>query len=307
MIKEKVKTKKYKRYLFLSFLIVVLLTSILIGNWYIKSKLGLQNFSTFIKYFAEYTEFRKSGLNLPNKPGLAKESPRFIEEYNKFVELGGKVTSLLPIINEYDKPSADIDTHYFYSDLLVASSIYKANPLRHIDVGSRIDGFVAHVASFRSIEVLDIRPLNNLGIGNIKSVQVDLMNTDSVPVNICDSISSLSVLEHFGLGRYGDKIDPKGHIRGFNNILKMLKPGGTAYISFLVGPSNEVIFNAHRVFDPLEIFNWPEVRNSIELIRFDYVDHSGKIYHDIDLLNVKEDHEMFKFIGTGIYSFRKIK
>ena len=33
------------------------------------------------------------------------------------------------------------------------------NLKRHVDIGSRLDGFVAHVASFREIEVLDIRPL----------------------------------------------------------------------------------------------------------------------------------------------------
>ena len=37
--------------------------------------------------------------------------------------------------------------------------IYNSKPKRHIDVGSRVDGFVAHVASFREIEVFDVRPL----------------------------------------------------------------------------------------------------------------------------------------------------
>jgi hypothetical protein len=37
------------------------------------------------------------------------------------------------------------------------SYIHKLNPVRHIDIGSRIDGFVANVAAFRKIEVLDVR------------------------------------------------------------------------------------------------------------------------------------------------------
>ena len=41
--------------------------------------------------------------------------------------------------------------HYFHQDLLVAQWLNAANPQRHIDVGSRVDGFVAHVAAFREI------------------------------------------------------------------------------------------------------------------------------------------------------------
>lgn len=50
--------------------------------------------------------------------------------------------------------------------------IFDSSPQRHLDVGSRIDGFVAHVASFREIEVIDIRPVD-IGHG-IQSKQLDL-------------------------------------------------------------------------------------------------------------------------------------
>ena len=40
----------------------------------------------------------------------------------------------------------------------MAQKIFEARPLRHVDVGSRIDGFIAHVASFRVVEEIDIRP-----------------------------------------------------------------------------------------------------------------------------------------------------
>ena len=51
--------------------------------------------------------------------------------------------------------------HYFHQDLLIAQRIYEANPNRHIDIGSRTDGFVAHVATFRKIEVFDVRKQEN--------------------------------------------------------------------------------------------------------------------------------------------------
>lgn len=42
----------------------------------------------------------------------------------------------------------------------MARWIYEAAPIKHVDVGSRVNGFVAHVASFREIEVIDVRPIS---------------------------------------------------------------------------------------------------------------------------------------------------
>jgi len=50
--------------------------------------------------------------------------------------------------------SGSIKGHYFQQDLLVARRIYVNNPITHVDVGSRVDGFVAHVASFRKLMYL---------------------------------------------------------------------------------------------------------------------------------------------------------
>ena len=128
------------------------------------------------------------------------------------------------------------------------------------------------------------------------------MNEDKALENMTDSISCLHAIEHFGLGRYGDPLNPDGHKLGFNNILRMLKPGGTLYISFPIGKSNEVHFNAQRVFHPQDIFGWADSRNAIELLRFDYVDDAGNLNQNIDVstteLNVR--------LGCGIYSFRKV-
>jgi len=66
-------------------------------------------------------------------------------------------------------------------------------------------------------------------------------------INYCDSISCLHALEHFGLGRYGDRIDYQGHLLGWNNIYKILKRGGNFIFSVPIG-IQRIEFNAHRVF-----------------------------------------------------------
>lgn len=65
--------------------------------------------------------------------------------------------------------------HYFYQDLLVANLIHKSNPICHIDIGSRVDGFVAHIDVFRDIKVLDIRHLEPSVHSNNKFSMLDQM------------------------------------------------------------------------------------------------------------------------------------
>ncbi|HWF86113.1 MAG TPA: hypothetical protein VG222_14745 [Vicinamibacterales bacterium] len=53
--------------------------------------------------------------------------------------------------------------HYFHQDLWVAKRIYAARPAAHVDIGSRIDGFVAHLLTFMPVTVIDVRPLDSKG------------------------------------------------------------------------------------------------------------------------------------------------
>jgi SAM-dependent methyltransferase len=240
------------------------------------------------------------GFN-PRNILLLKYYSKYLNECKKFIKMGGVITTKYPILTDYYAQAGSASGHYFHQDLLVASFINQTNPTRHLDIGSRIDGFVAHVASFRKIDVMDVRFLKDIQHKNISFIQADLMNMNNSLDCITDSISCLHAIEHFGLGRYGDKIDPLGHIKGFNNILRMLKPGGTLFISFPISNKNEVHFNAHRVFHPRDIFNWPEAPNSIKLKRFDYVDDLGDLHQDI---NPKIENINVSF-GCGIYTFVK--
>ena len=79
------------------------------------------------------------------------------------------------ILFDYSDNAGNYKGHYFHQDLLVANFIYEQNPKRHIDIGSRVDGFVAHVASFRKIEVIDVRSLTKSKHKNIQFRQMDFM------------------------------------------------------------------------------------------------------------------------------------
>ena len=184
---------------------------------------------------------------------------------------------------------------------MVARIIHDHNPKRHIDIASRIDGFVAHVASYREIEVVDVRPLPNSEHENIKFRQDDLMNPQDLGQT--DSLSCLHAIEHFGLGRYTDPIDINGHIKGLTNLVGLLSEGGRLYISFPIGQADEVHFNAHRVFHVSSIFDHPSIQQHMTLRRFDYVDDTGDLHLDTAVTEVEKDITY----GCGIYTFEKIK
>ena len=157
----------------------------------------------------------------------------------------------LPCLSDWHEEGGTTQTEYFLQDLHVARAVHQANPQRHVDIGSRIDGFVAHLASFRDVEVFDIRPVTS-AIEGVVFRQADLMNPPESLVDYCDSLSCLHALEHFGLGRYGDPINPQGYVAGFENMVKILQPLGTFYLAVPVG-QERVELNAHRVFDPLAL------------------------------------------------------
>ena len=208
-----------------------------------------------------------------------------------------------PCLDDRYSESGTAKGHYFHQDLLVAQKIFKKKPHTHVDIGSRVDGFIAHVASFREIEVFDIRefPTN---ITNIKPLKINMMvKIDDELTNYCDSISCLHALEHFGLGRYGDPVDFEGFLKGFENIHKILKPGGNLYLSVPIGPQR-IEFNAHRIFS---------VRYLLELISpkyridsFSYVNDNEDLFKDVDLSEEEIARNFGCSYGCGILELTKI-
>jgi len=204
-------------------------------------------------------------------------------------------------LDDRSSPSGAASGHYFHQDLLIARRIFQRKPVRHVDVGSRVDGFVAHVATFRTIEVLDIRPLRAC-IPNIIFKQCDLMDQELQLSDYCDSISCLHALEHFGLGRYGDIVDIEGHLRGLNNIHRILKSGGTLYLSVPIGPER-IEFNAHRVFAIKTVLDM--VSGRFQLMGFSYVDDRGDLHENITLDSQSIATNCGCHYGCGIFELKK--
>ncbi len=207
-----------------------------------------------------------------------------------------------PILDDKYKQSGTAKGHYFHQDLLVARRIYINTPNRHVDIGSRIDGFVGHVATFMNIEIIDIRDLTS-ATKNIEFIQANMIDMRNDLYDYCDSLSCLHALEHFGLGRYGDPIDFNGHLKGFVNMHSILKSGGTLYLSVPIG-KQRIEFNAHRVFSLVYLLKM--FQGKFEIVHFSYVNDKGDLDQDVDLTQSLIDDNCDCTYGCGIFELKKI-
>ena len=206
------------------------------------------------------------------------------------------------MLTEWNETSGSVGA-YFLQDQRVARWIHDAKPERHIDVGSRLDGFIGSLSVFREVEVIDIRP-QPVPVTNVKFHQLDLM--EPLPphwVESADSLSCLHTIEHFGLGRYNDPIDPDGHVKGLDQLKRMVRKNGVLYLSTPMGPQR-VEFNAHRVFAAETILNW--FSDGWQIERFAVIDDQQRLHDQVDWQGPKAKDHFGCNLGVGIVAARKL-
>jgi len=191
--------------------------------------------------------------------------------------------------------AGEIVGHYFHQDLWAAKYLYDHHVTDHVDVGSRIDGFIAHILPFCRVSYIDLRPLQN-EVENLSFLQGSVLHMPFED-NSVGSISCLHVLEHVGLGRYGDPVDPEGYVRGARELTRVLSVDGTLLIGVPTG-RERLCFDAHRIFDPNTI---RDAFRPLQLLEFHLIDDLGS--------GIKRDasFEMARSCeyGCGLYVFGK--
>jgi SAM-dependent methyltransferase len=164
--------------------------------------------------------------------------------------------------------STPFDPHYFFQAGWLARKLAQSKPDEHVDVGSDVR-MIGVLSAFVRTRFIDFRPLQveldglECAAGNLTALELD---DGSLP-----SLSCLHVIEHVGLGRYGDPLDIDGSARALAELQRVLSPGGRLYISVPVG-RERICFNAHRVFAPATII---AALPALQLVDFSAVDDSG--------------------------------
>ncbi|WP_461572268.1 DUF268 domain-containing protein [Sulfuricaulis sp.] len=125
-------------------------------------------------------------------------------------------------------------------------------PAKHVDISSSLY-FSGIVSAFVPIEFYDYRPAA-LHLDQLKSGPADLLALPFADDSI-ESLSCMHVIEHIGLGRYGDQLDPNGDLRAINELKRVLTPGGKLLIVVPVGQP-KVVFNAHRIYSYEQVVSY---------------------------------------------------
>lgn len=185
------------------------------------------------------------------------------------------------------------DPHYFYQGHWLASRLADVKPLKHVDIGSDVR-VIGVLSCFIDTLFIDYRPLN-VDLPRLECGQGNLLEL-SLPTDSIQSLSCLHVIEHVGLGRYGDRIDPDGSKKACKELQRVVAPGGSLYLSAPVGVQ-KVYFNAHRVHTPLGLIHY---FNHMELVSFSVVDDNGA-YHDNASVLGWDDLTY----GCGMFHFKK--
>lgn len=168
------------------------------------------------------------------------------ENYTKIANQNDQpsLAYLFPCI--YDATATTvIEPTYFYQDSWAFEHIVNERPLWHVDVGSH-HKYVALLSKVLPVTMVDIRPLS-LPLESLSFRQGSILSLPYEDGTV-PSVSSLCVVEHIGLGRYGDSLDPKGTEKAIAELKRIVAPGGDLYLSIPLDDENRVYFNAHRAF-----------------------------------------------------------
>lgn len=168
------------------------------------------------------------------------------------------------------------DPHYFHQSAWLARRLADRMPRSHVDIGSSI-GLIAVIGAYVPTVFVDYRPLKVSieGLFPVAGDSLALPFTD----NQLASLSCLHVIEHIGLGRYGDPLNARGTHLAAMELARVLAPGGKLYLSTPVG-YERTQFNAQRIFNASSILAMFE---GLRLEKFSLVDDAGHLIQPADV------------------------
>ncbi len=225
----------------------------------------------------------------------------FRDEFNRFVELAGS-NPRLPVRPDDTNPqlsdrasSTPFDRHYTYHPAWAARVLARTRPKKHIDISSIVN-FGTIVSAFIPVEFYDFRPAA-LELEGLHTGAADLTRLH-FPSDSIASLSCMHVIEHIGLGRYGDPLDPDGDLKAISELVRVLAPGGDLLVATPIGRPR-VEFNAHRVYDH-EAF--ARYFAPLELVEFALIEEHGVAGPIVAPPSSRVRAESY---GCGCFWFRK--
>jgi hypothetical protein len=188
------------------------------------------------------------------------------------------------------------DHHYVYHTAWAARKIAQRKPSFHVDISSDIR-FVTMLSAFVPVRYYDYRPAD-LQLSSLTSSRADLTRLEFHDNEIA-SLSCMHVVEHIGLGRYGDSIRSDADIQAVEELKRVVSSGGDLYFVVPVGQPR-IIFNAHRIYSYEMVC---ELFRDLVLEEFALITDDNAKEHII--MNPSPDVAASQTYGCGCFWFRK--
>jgi hypothetical protein len=245
---------------------------LLTRNWLLallqpKPLIGLLYLPRFFRHWIEYARKAKA------------QKPRLLDSH--------------PCLSDWCSHTP-FDPHYFYQGAWLSRKVVQSKPEHHVDIGSSVLTISILSAAVNTIFV-DYRPLK-ASISGLISVAGDILMLP-FPNDSVKSLSCLHVIEHIGLGRYGDSINPDGSIEAAIELQRILCTGGKLYVSLPIG-RERTCFNGHRVHAPESVVR---MFRQLNLVEFSYVDDEGCLRE-----NQTTGSANALNYGCGLFHFEKL-
>lgn len=234
---------------------------------------------------------------------LKKKDPRlqaFYAQLDKFksLDIGQRVMHQHLEIRPYlDDATSEtpFDAHYVYHPAWAVRIVKQISPALHVDISSTLH-FCTMLSAFVKTIFYDYRPAK-LTLSDLTCHEADLTNLFFESESV-QSLSCMHTLEHIGLGRYGDPIDPNGDLKAINELSRVCAVNGDLLVVVPVG-KKQLVFNAHRIYDAEEFLSFfPD----FELLDFSLVTDEGNFIEKATF-NLAASQSY----GCGCYWLKKVR
>lgn len=221
--------------------------------------------------------YRKMGRFLPRWLKQGYKYLHFVSDFYRFKGLATEHPerfdspswqNRLPCLDD-NQATTPFDKHYLYHPAWAARILAKTKPPVHVDISSSL-AFCSIVSAFIPIDFYDYRPAG-IELDGLNSRSADLLHLPFAD-GALQSISCMHVVEHVGLGRYGDPLDREGDTKAMSELKRVTKQGGDLLLVVPVGEPR-IVFNAHRIYSYEQIVQYFE---GFELNEFSLITDFGQ-------------------------------
>jgi len=188
------------------------------------------------------------GLKLDRTKAIITTPVEFRKQYRLHLNELRKDNRGFKIFKEFRYDAGDHPVSYIdFECMFAAQHIAKKNPTSILDIGSYRHFILGLLAHYR-VTTIDVRGRERTS-ANETVLTCDGKKLD-IPKDSFDVAVSLCSLEHFGLGRYGDGFDLDADKKAFNEMIRVLRPGGFLIFTTAITRSNPcIVFNTQRIYN----------------------------------------------------------